>query len=244
MNNQQKDDDDVDQTSLVNLLSQIAYADNVVYVHSDPKLMPSRRRAWASWNCIGKSALMSSYNNSQSSKSKQKEAFEGADSGFGNKASKVHSASAAAVIGGEEVTTDNASHQPPQEGSEGRMKAVYITYWLNRLQNLETDQQIFVSLNPHETPDPALCHKRVIWGHPQFNPDTLQARKVLEESYQGKQGLWFCGAWQGYGFHEDGCRSGFQVATKLSGVALPWANKDDHELMVLPPPDLAVVTAK
>ena len=243
MNNQEKDDD-VDQASLVNLLSQIAYADNVVYVHSDPKLMPSRRRAWASWNCIGKSGLMNNYNNSQSSKAKQKGAFEGADSGFGNKATQVHSASAAAVIGGEEVTTDNASHQSPLEGNEGRMKAVYVTYWLNRLQNLETDQQIFVSLNPHETPDPALCHKRIVWAHPQFNPDTTKARKVLEASYQGKQGLWFCGSWQGYGFHEDGCRSGFQVATKLSGVALPWANKDDDKLMVLPPPDLALITAK
>jgi cyclopropane-fatty-acyl-phospholipid synthase len=248
MNNSQQDEDGMDHTSLVNLLSQITYADNVVYVHSDPKLMPSRRRAWASWNCIGNSALMSSYN-LQSSKSKQKEAFEGADSGFGNKASKMHFASAAAVIRGEEATADDASQHPPQEaipleGKEGRMKAVYVTYWLNRLQNLQTDQQLFVSLNPHETPDPALCHKRVILAHPQFTPATSQARKVLEESYQGKEGLWFCGAWQGYGFHEDGCRSGFQVATKLSGVALPWANKDDDKLMVLPPPDLAVVTAK
>lgn len=205
---------DVDQ-AVVDLVGSVEYADNVIYLHSDPKLMPARRRAWSSWNCLGRSEYLSSY---KVESSKAKEAFEGGESGFGNKA----------------VSTTNSS---AVEGKGGRMKAVYVTYWLNRLQNLKTDKDIFVSLNPHERPDPSLTHERVNLAHPQFTPATLQARKELAEEYQGANGLWFCGAWQGYGFHEDGCRSGFEVAAKMSGVSLPWAG---DKVKVLPPPDLAI----
>ena len=232
-----------DTQGLTSVLSKIEYADNVVYVHSDPQLMPSRERAWASWNCMGKSELLSSYNGASSS-SKKQEAFEGADSGFGNKARTDHEASAAAIVRDLVSNGDsgkNNDKDEPLEGEDGRMKAVYVTYWLNRLQNLETDQDIFVSLNPHQPPASSLTHKRVIMAHPQFNPTTLQARKQLEEEYQGENGLWFAGAWQGYGFHEDGCRGGFSVATMLSGVSLPWASVDPSQ-MVLPPPDLSVAS--
>lgn len=205
---------------IVDLVANIEYANNVIYVHSDPKLMPARRRAWSSWNCIGRSELLSSY---KIQNSKGKEAFEGAESGFGNKAHNTNG--------------DSSVEHSALEGKEGRMKAVFVTYWLNRLQNLTTDKNIFVSLNPHERPDPTLTHDKVFLAHPQFTPRTLQARKELAERFQGADGLWFCGAWQGYGFHEDGCRSGFDVATKLSGVPLPWG---DAKNKVLPPPDLAL----
>jgi len=104
-----------------------------------------------------------------------------------------------------------------------------------------------------------VTHRREILAHPQFSAETLAARTALLEQHQGRDGLWFCGAWGGYGFHEDGCRSGFEVATALSGVPLPWAGnmssqEEDHSdddddsdkegdaarWMVLPPPDLAV----
>jgi predicted NAD/FAD-binding protein len=168
-------------SEVVDLLSKIEYADSVMYVHSDPNLMPKRRRAWTSWNSIGNSELLSVH---KMRNSKKAEAMEGGDSGFGN-------------------TLANQTKE--LEGKEGRMKAVYITYWLNRLQNLDTDKDYFVSLNPHEKPDPALTYKRQIMGHPQFNSETMKARKQLMEKYQGKDGLWFCGAWAGHGFHEDGC---------------------------------------
>lgn len=204
-------------SALIDLLSKIEFADNVIYVHSDSKLMPARQRAWASWNCLGNSEKLPSYNIHNS---KAKESFEGGESAFGTKAAQAENASL--------------------EGIDGRMKAVYVTYWLNRLQNLKTDKNIFVSLNPHESPSPNETHKRVILAHPQFTPSTLDARKELERDFQGKDGLWFCGAWTGYGFHEDGCRSGFEVATELSGVPLPWG---DSETKVLAPPDLALVKA-
>jgi cyclopropane-fatty-acyl-phospholipid synthase len=206
-------DETVVDPEALDLLKQIEYADNVIYVHSDPKLMPLRRRAWASWNCMGKSKCMSVIG-----PTKRSEAFEGGESGFGNT---------------KKVLLD-------LEGEEGRMKAVYVTYWLNRLQNLKTDEEVFVSLNPHQPPAQDLIQKRIILAHPQFNPNTLRAREALDEKFQGKDGIWFCGAWEGYGFHEDGCRSGFTVATKLSGVPLPWAKSD---AMVIAPPDLSKVKA-
>ncbi len=217
---------------IAGLLEKIEYADNVIYLHSDPKLMPQRRRAWASWNCLGNSehveAAFGTKKGSNFNPDKHKGAFEGAESGFGN-------------------TKDALANGEQLEGKDGRMKAVYVTYWLNRLQNLDdataAGKDIFVSLNPHEAPDESLVHKRTHLAHPQFTPETIQARKALSAHHQGTNGLWFCGAWQGYGFHEDGCRSGFEVATKLSGVALPWATSTDDNtsdaLMVLPPPDLA-----
>jgi cyclopropane-fatty-acyl-phospholipid synthase len=126
---------------------------------------------------------------------------------------------------------------------------------LNRLQNLKTDQNIFVSLNPHTKPADNLTHHRVIMGHPQFNPSTLDARRTIMETHQGQHGIWFCGAWTGYGFHEDGCRSGFDVATKLSGTPLPWTNSGKivstlsnenndptkSQVAVLSPPDLSLM---
>jgi cyclopropane-fatty-acyl-phospholipid synthase len=226
---------------IIDHLEQIEYSDNVVYLHSDPKLMPQRRRAWASWNCLGDSEkIEAAYGTKKGSKkstntNKHSGAFEGAESGFGNT----------------QESTSN-SNDEVLEGKDGRMKSVYVTYWLNRLQNLDkatsAGKEIFVSLNPHEPPEESLVHKRTHLAHPQFTPATMQARKALKANHQGQNGLWFCGAWQGYGFHEDGCRSGFDVATALSGVPLPWAKEDGAEvsdsdetnkaLMVLPPPNL------
>jgi cyclopropane-fatty-acyl-phospholipid synthase len=220
---------------VLDCLKQISYADNTIYVHSDPKLMPLRQRAWASWNCLGKmeeikKSLGQAESSGNQSTSTSKEAFEGAESGFGAK-----------------LLDNGNGNNDKKEGDGSRMKAVYVTYWLNRLQNLDTKQNYFVSLNPHEAPNAALTHKRVTLAHPQFTPATLQARTALlaENKHQGQDGLWFCGAWAGYGFHEDGCRSGFDVATKMSTTPLPWVKDGDCDqaLMVLPPPDLSSAKA-
>jgi cyclopropane-fatty-acyl-phospholipid synthase len=96
---------------------------------------------------------------------------------------------------------------------------------------------MFFSLNPHSPPDPRLIHKRMILSHPQFSRSTLEAREAITESFQGKDGLWFCGTWTKYGFHEDGCRSGFKVATAISKNSLPWAEGSGE--LVLSAPDLS-----
>jgi predicted NAD/FAD-binding protein len=105
---------------------------------------------------------------------------------------------------------------------------VAVTYWMNRLQGIDDDKPLFVSLNPPFAPDPALTFGRYICDHPQYNAAAFAAQKRLGE-IQGKRHTWFCGAWTGYGFHEDGVRSGFAVAEAL-GATLPWR---------APPPELA-----
>jgi len=205
---------------LLKLLGDIQYEDNIIYVHSDISLMPKKKAAWASWNCIGKSDQLKTHTMKNKAAG---ESFEGGDSGFGN------------------TLKDTKGEL---EGEDGRMKAVYVTYYLNRLQNLKTDEDIFVSLNPHHKPDPALVYKKQIMAHPQFTPQTLQAREKIENEFQGKNGLWFCGAWQGYGFHEDGCRGGFTVATSISKVPLPWCAGDKSEHMVLAAPNMIAPLSK
>jgi len=210
---------------LIAALDKIEYGDNVVYVHSDPKLMPTRKAAWGSWNCMGKSDLLTTHR--QKSTGKESEAMEGSASGFGNK-----------------LQTNKDSSEAKLEGEDGRMRAVYVTYYINRLQNLTTSKDIFVSLNPHTAPQSDLVYRRQIMAHPQFSKETHEGRSDIKNKFQGKDGLWFCGAYMCYGFHEDGCRSGFEVATAINKVPLPWVEESDADTgtLVLPTPDLAKYT--
>jgi uncharacterized protein len=97
---------------------------------------------------------------------------------------------------------------------------VAVTYWMNRLQGIADDKPLFVSLNPPFAPDPALTFGRYMCEHPQYNAKAFAAQKRLGE-IQGQRHTWFAGAWTGYGFHEDGLRSGLAVAEAL-GATVPW----------------------
>jgi predicted NAD/FAD-binding protein len=97
---------------------------------------------------------------------------------------------------------------------------VAVTYWMNRLQDIDDDKPLFVSLNPPFAPRPELTFGKYACEHPQFSAAAFAAQKRLGE-IQGKRHTWFCGAWTGYGFHEDGVRSGLAVAEAL-GVVAPW----------------------
>jgi predicted NAD/FAD-binding protein len=97
---------------------------------------------------------------------------------------------------------------------------VAVTYWMNRLQGIDERKPLFVSLNPPFEPDPALIFGRYICDHPVYNAAAFAAQKRLHE-IQGRRRTWFCGAWTGYGFHEDGLRSGLAVAESL-GASVPW----------------------
>jgi uncharacterized protein len=142
------------------ILGAIRYAPNVAYLHRDPKLMPRRKRAWASWNFL----------------------------------------------------------RWPRQGSP--VNDVAVTYWMNRLQNLDPARPLFVSLNPPFAPDPQLTFGRYDYDHPQYDAAAFAAQKRIDE-IQGRRHTWFCGAWHGYGFHEDGLRSALAVAEAL-GAAAPW----------------------
>ncbi|XVE81904.1 hypothetical protein DITRI_Ditri15bG0103500 [Diplodiscus trichospermus] len=96
-------------------------------------------------------------------------------------------------------------------------KKVCLTYWLNVLQNLgETSLPFLVTLNPCYTPKHTLLKWRT--GHPV--PSVAATKASLElDQIQGKRGIWFCGAYQGYGFHEDGLKAGMVAANGVLGKA-------------------------
>jgi predicted NAD/FAD-binding protein len=142
------------------VLGAIGYSPNTIYLHRDIRLMPKRRRAWASWNFL-------------------RWRREG------------------------QATNDIA-----------------VTYWMNELQGIDKRRPLFVSLNPPFEPDPRLTFGKYLCEHPQYNAAAFAAQKRLGE-IQGKRRIWFCGAWTGYGFHEDGLRSGLAVGEAL-GATVPW----------------------
>jgi len=117
--------------------------------------------------------------------------------------------------------------------------AVSVTYWMNSLQRLDTRNDYFVSLNPVREPDPRLVEKEFSYDHPMFDNRSLDLHHRLK-AVQGEERIWFCGAWTGYGFHEDGIRSGIDVALRL-GADLPWAEQiqASHGLFDSKPPQLA-----
>lgn len=142
------------------ILGDIRYAPNTVYLHRDPRLMPKRKHAWASWNFL----------------------------------------------------------RWKREGAS--VNDVAVTYWMNPLQGIDPSMPLFVSLNPPFEPAPALTFGRYLCDHPQYDTAAFAAQKQLAD-IQGRRHTWFCGAWTGYGFHEDGLRSGLAAAEAL-GASAPW----------------------
>ncbi|XP_066390470.1 uncharacterized protein [Miscanthus floridulus] len=94
-------------------------------------------------------------------------------------------------------------------------KGVCVTYWLNLLQNIEsTGRPFLVTLNPPHVPD----HVLLKWYTSHPVPSVAAAKASLELHHiQGNRGIWFCGAYQGYGFHEDGLKAGKAAAQDLLG---------------------------
>ncbi|WP_188747336.1 NAD(P)/FAD-dependent oxidoreductase [Marinobacterium zhoushanense] len=142
------------------LLSQFPYLRNRAYLHMDPRLMPSNRAVWSSWNYMA-------------------------------------------------------------TGQKASQRKVSVTYWMNRLQPLPTERNIFVSLNPLVEPAQGSIVRTFFYDHPAFGANSAAAQRELW-SLQGQQRTWFCGAYFGYGFHEDGLQSGLAVAEQLGGVRRPW----------------------
>ena len=94
---------------------------------------------------------------------------------------------------------------------------VSVNYLINRLQPLPKelqDTKIIVSLNPSAEPNPKLVQQEIQYSHPVFDMKAIQAQKALP-LIQGTSSIWYCGAWTGFGFHEDGLRSGELVAEAL-----------------------------
>ncbi len=109
-----------------------------------------------------------------------------------------------------------------------------VTYWMNALQNLVTGTNFFVTLNPVIDIPSQDVIGRYMYHHPVFNAETLQAQQKLW-SLQGQQNTWFCGAWFGSGFHEDGLQAGLAVAESLGGVRRPWTVPNESGRIVITP---------
>ncbi|WP_420432398.1 NAD(P)/FAD-dependent oxidoreductase [Hyphobacterium sp.] len=99
-----------------------------------------------------------------------------------------------------------------------------VTYDMNRLQGIDPEKPLFVTLNPHREPDTGLVFGDFQYDHPQFTTAALAAQRIFNR-VQGVRRTWFAGAWLGYGFHEDGLRSGLRVAIRLGGQ-IPWSFAD------------------
>jgi predicted NAD/FAD-binding protein len=97
----------------------------------------------------------------------------------------------------------------------GRDPNVSVTYLLNRLQPLPFRSPVFVSLNPLLEPSPDKVIAEFDYAHPIFDARMIEAQKRLPQA-QGRRRVWFAGAWTGYGFHEDGLKSGLAVAGALA----------------------------
>ena len=142
------------------LLGRWKYTINRAVLHSDPSLMPKRRRVWSSWNFIGN-----------------------------------------------RINNDK-NH-------------LCVTYWLNRLQSIKSESQLFLTLNPVCEPEVGSIIREFNYSHPFFDTAALSTQSKLW-SLQGHRNTWYCGSYFGAGFHEDALQSGLAVAEELGGEARPW----------------------
>ncbi|MBP6457110.1 MAG: FAD-dependent oxidoreductase [Pseudoxanthomonas sp.] len=139
------------------VLGALEYQDNEAVLHTDARLLPRRRKAWAAWN----------------------------------------------------------AHVPADPDAP-----CTVSYCMSLLQGLHTRVPLVVTLNRGEAIDPARVLRRMRYAHPVYTAASVAARARRSE-IQGLRRTWFAGAYWGWGFHEDGIRSGEEVAAALQAHAVP-----------------------
>jgi len=97
-----------------------------------------------------------------------------------------------------------------------------VTYWMNRLQNLNVPEDYFVTLNPVREIAPHSIVRTIQYRHPLFTRAAIEAQPLLWQ-LQGQRNTWFCGSYFGHGFHEDALQSGLAVAEAMGGASRPWS---------------------
>ncbi len=143
----------------IEVLGSFRYQENETVLHTDERLLPRSRRAWAAWN--------------------------------------FH-----------------------QLGREGDAKSrVAVSYYMNRLQGLEAPPHFLVTLNHTRAIRPERILRRLTYHHPVYTHAAVAAQKRRGE-VNGPRRTWYCGAYWGYGFHEDGVNSALAVAADF-GIR-PW----------------------
>jgi predicted NAD/FAD-binding protein len=109
-----------------------------------------------------------------------------------------------------------------------------VTYWMNWLQNIIVPASLFVTLNPRRAPDPHSVVETQTYDHPIFDTAAIRAQRSLW-SLQGRRRTWFCGAYFGAGFHEDGLQAGLAVAEALGRVRRPWSVENESGRIFIAP---------
>ncbi|CAB4738340.1 unannotated protein [freshwater metagenome] len=124
---------------------------------------------------------------------------------------------------------------PRPAGADG----VVVTYDLTRLQRLDTDTHYLVTLGGEHLVDPATVIDRMEYEHPLYTPESVAAQRRLPEIDTDR--VVFAGAYHGWGFHEDGARSGLAAVTRLG---LPWPSPVSQERPRVETPALYRTTIK
>ena len=107
-----------------------------------------------------------------------------------------------------------------------------LSYWMNKLQKLDTNKNYFVTVNPLIDIEKDKIFNFGIIKHPIFNLETIQAQKELIK-IQGKNKIWFAGSYFGYGHHEDGIQSSISIANMMN-ISIPWfRNNSDNRISIL-----------
>ena len=91
-----------------------------------------------------------------------------------------------------------------------------VTYWLNKLQNLDTNKNYFLTLNPITEIKDSKIIKKINFTHPYLNNKSFEMQNRLKD-LQGKKRVWFSGSYFGYGFHEDGLKSSLEMLKQFEG---------------------------
>lgn len=112
------------------------------------------------------------------------------------------------------------------DGGPADSRRLCVTYWMNRLQGIDSANPLFVTLNPIAEPNSAKVVAEFDYEHPLFDLRALAAQRRLWE-LQGRGGVWFAGSYFGYGFHEDALQAGLAAAEFLGGVRRPWTVENE-----------------
>ena len=120
-----------------------------------------------------------------------------------------------------------------EQGTGGSDK-VSVSYWMNRLQNIDTETQYILTLNPAAPPASEKILRTQVFEHPVFTAETWKAQQDLWQ-LQGHRRCWYCGSYFGAGFHEDAVQAGFAVAETLGEVSRPWSLDAPSARIVLGP---------
>lgn len=98
--------------------------------------------------------------------------------------------------------------------------SVALSYWMNNLQNFDKAQPVIITLNPPFDPDPTLVYDTHHFDHPIFDHAAIEAQQKIV-TLQGRRNCYYAGAWQRYGFHEDGVLSALRVL-ECMGESAQW----------------------